>query len=354
MSVKVSPAGMAVWGQDQNGKDIILATLKSDVLEVDVTSFGGIFVAVRVKVRGEWIDVLLGYESCDRYTKGGKPNFNSVLGRCANRIAEGKFELDGQAYQLDRNNGPNHIHGGLEGFWQNTCDVLEVTDTSISLALSEPDGHMGYPGKVDVVVKYEVRGSEIHIEYEGRTDKPTLLSLSNHCYWNLKGHASGDVLDHSLMVAASRWLSVDDKQIITGEMPSVEDTSLDFRGKPKLLREAVEKGGPVDFNFCLDRPEGTDDFMAARLVGPNGVSMDVWTDQPGLQVFTGNIIGMAEHPESWWHGKGAKWERFGAVCLEPQLWPDGIHHKHFPSPVLRPGETYKHHSWYAFTVETEG
>lgn len=338
---------MASWGQDPQGKEVVLATLKSDTLEVDVSSYGATLVAVRVKVRGDWVDILLGYESLDQYTKGGKPNFNSLVGRCANRIAEGQFELDGQTYQLDRNNGSNHLHGGVDGFWQRTCDVVKVTDSCVVLAMSEPDGHMGYPGKVDVTVKYEVRGNELHFEYEGKTDKPTLLSLTNHGYWNLKGHAAGDILDHSLMVAGSKTTAVDDKLIITGELPGVESTGLDFRA-PRLLREVIEQRGPVDANFCL---EGTGDVMAARLVGPNGLTMDVWTDQPGLQVYTGNLIGSPEHPEGWWHGKGASWQKHAAISLEPQLWPDGVHHAHFPSPVLRPGETYKHHSWHTFTVE---
>jgi len=340
---------MTSWGKDAQGKEVFLTTLKSDALEVDVSSFGATLVAVRVKAKGEWIDVLLGYESLDRYTKGGKPNFSSLVGRCANRVAEGKFELDGQVYQLDTNNGPNHLHGGTEGFWQRTCDVVSATDTSVVYAVSEPDGHMGYPGKVDVMVKYEVRGNELHFEYEGKTDKPTLLSLTNHGYWNLKGCNAGDVLDHSLMVAGSRITAVDDKLIITGELPSVEGTAHDFRGAPRPLREAVDKGGPVDCNYCLDK-EKAGDMLAARLVGPNGLTMDVWTDQMGLQVYTGNVIGNLEHPEGWWHGKGAKWQKHQSISLEPQLWPDGIHHKHFPSPVLRPGETYKHHSWHVFTV----
>lgn len=344
---------MAYWGKDPNGKDIFLATIKSDSLEVDVSSYGATLVAVRVKVKGEWIDVLLGYESCERYTKGGKPNFSSLVGRCANRIAAGKFELDGQTYQLDTNNGPNHLHGGTEGFWQRTCDVVKVTETSVTLALSEPDGHMGFPGKVDVTVKYEVRGNELHFEYTGKSDKATILSLTNHGYWNLQGHASGDILDHNLMVAGSRTTAVDDQLIITGELPSVEGTALDFRGKPRLIREAIEKGGPLDANYCLDKREGPYPVLAARLEAPNGLTMDVWTDQPGLQVYSGQLIGNADHPKTWWHGKGAKWQRFQSISLEPQLWPDGIHHKHFPSPVLRPGETYKHHSWHVFHVQTE-
>mmetsp|Transcript_81975 Transcript_81975/g.235513 ORF Transcript_81975/g.235513 Transcript_81975/m.235513 type:complete len:343 (-) Transcript_81975:79-1107(-) len=342
---------MPAWGDTVNGKEVVLRTLRSDILEVDVSSLGATLVAVRVKLSEEWIDVLMGYESLDRYLDNGKPNFSSCVGRCANRIAAGTFELDGETYTLDKNNGPHHLHGGTEGFWQQAFDVVSCTETSLTLSVSEPDGAMGYPGRVDVKVTYEVRGNELHFSYEGVTDKPTLLSMTNHGYWNLKGHHAGDVLDHKLMVAGSRTTAVDGSMAITGELLSVDGMALDLRGESKLLRGAVEEAGPIDVNYCLDRPEGATDMLAARCVGPNGLIMDVWTDQPGLQVYTGNFIGMAEHPPTWWHGKGARWEKFGAVCLEPQLWPDGIHHKHFPSPILRPGETYRQHSWHVFTTE---
>ncbi|CAE7756414.1 GALM [Symbiodinium pilosum] len=207
---------------------------------------------------------------------------------------------------------------------------------------------MGYPGKVDVSVTYKVRGGELHFCYSGVTDKPTLLSMTNHAYWNLKGHQAGDVLDHVLMVSASRTTATDESLAITGELPEVAGTHLDLR-EPRLLQEAVNAGGPIDRNYCLDRTGGGD-FLAARLVGPNKVTMEVWTDQPGLQVFTGSNIGTTG-PGTWWQGKGAEWKQFGAVCLEPQLWPDGVHHSHFQSPVLRPGETYSHHSWHVFKVE---
>lgn len=354
---------MPVWGRSPDGKEVVLTTLRSAVMEVDVSSFGCALVAVRIKapqmpeegprskqarMEGgrQWIDVVLGYESLEKYTTGGTPNFSSLVGRCGNRIAGGTFELDGVSFVLDKNDGPNHIHGGTEGLWQRTFDVMSTSETAVTLTCSEPDGHMGYPGKVDVTVTYEVRENELHFIYEGVTDKPTLLSLTNHGYWNLKGHAAGDVLDHKLMLAGSRRTAVDDQLIITGELLSVEGTGHDFRGEPRLLREAVEKEGPLDANYCLDRPEGAQESMAALLVGPNGLSMEVWTDAPGIQLFTGNILGQAG--KGMWHGKGAEWEQHGAVCLEPQLWPDGIHHKHFRSPVLRPGETYKHHSWHVF------
>jgi len=346
---------MAPWGSTLDGKEVALVTLRSEALEVDISSYGAALVALRVKSQGEWLDVMMGYESLERYTQGGKPNFGTVVGRCANRIAGGTFELDGETYTLDRNNGPNHLHGGTEGFWQRACDVASCSETAVTLTLSEPDGAMGYPGKVDISVTYEVIRNEFHFRYEGVTDKPTVLSLTNHGYWNLKGHHAGDVLDHKLMVAGSRTTAVDDKLTITGELPAVDGTGLDFRGEPILLRDAVDKAGPIDVNYCLDRPsEGeaaSAEMLAARVVGPNGITMDVYTDQPGLQVYTGNFIAQADHPETWWHGKGAKWEKFGPICLEPQLWPDGIHQKHFPSPILRPGETYRHHSWHVFTAE---
>lgn len=341
-----------IWGSVQ-GKDVHFLTLRSEILEVDICSYGAALVAVRVKVKEEWVDVLLGYESLSRYVEGGKPNFSTAVGRVANRIANGRFDLDGQTYNLDKNNGPNHLHGGAEGFYRQPFEVERSSETAVRLTLTEPDGAMGYPGKVDVSVTYAVVGSELRCAYEGVTDKPTLLSMTNHAYWNLKGHASGSALDHLLMVNGSRTTAVDASLAITGELVPVEGTPLDLRGAPRLLQEAVDSAGPIDVNYCLDeRPaEGAEDVLAARLVGPNGLTMEVWTDQPGLQVYTGNFIGMPEHPKTWWSGKGAHWERFGAICLETQLWPDGIHHGHFPSPILRPGETYKHNARHVFSVQ---
>mmetsp|Transcript_105645 Transcript_105645/g.297168 ORF Transcript_105645/g.297168 Transcript_105645/m.297168 type:complete len:340 (-) Transcript_105645:171-1190(-) len=337
-----------LWGT-VGGKDVHLVTLKTDRLEVDVCSLGAALVSVRLRVNGEWLDVVLGYESLERYVDGGKPNFGTAVGRCANRIANGTFELDGETYELDRNNGDHHLHGGTQGFFSQVFDVASASETRVVLTLVEPDGAMGYPGEVRVAVTYELRGGELHFEYSGVTDKPTLLSMTNHAYWNLKGHQAGNVLDHSLMVVASRTTATDATLAITGELDEVAGTFLDLR-TPKVLQEAIDAGGPIDRNYCLDVPEGGEPMLAARLVGPNKVTMEVWTDQPGLQVFTGGNIASAG-PSSWWHGKGAEWQQFGAVCLEPQLWPDGVHQHHFKSPVLRPGETYRHHSWHVFSVE---
>lgn len=336
------------WGS-VDGKEVFLCTIKSEMLEVDVCSLGAALVAVRVKVNGEWLDVVLGYESLERYINGGKPNFGTAVGRSANRTANGTFELDGQTFELERNNGSHHLHGGTKGFYSQVFDVASASETQVTLTLQEPDSALGYPGTVDVGVTYTVQGGELHFEYRGVTDKPTLLSMTNHAYWNLKGHQAGNVLDHVLLVAASKTTATDDSLRITGELEDVVGTSLDFRS-PRLLQESIDAGGPVDRNYCLDAECGKG-ALAARLVGPNKLTMDVWTDQPGLQVFTGGNIACTG-PESWWHGKGAQWQQFGAICLEPQLWPDSIHHEHFKSAVLRPGETYKHHSWHVFSVDS--
>lgn len=309
-----------------------LVTLKTEKLEADICSLGAALVAVRVKVRGDWIDVVLGYECLERYTNGGKPNFGTVVGRCANRIANASFELDGEEHKLDINNGNHHLHGGTKGFYSQVFDVADVSDKQVTLTLSEPDGAMGYPGKVDASVTYELNDGELHFRYAAASDKPTLVSMTNHAYWNLKGHQAGDVLDHVLMVKASRTTATDETLAITGELPEVSG-GLDLR-EGRLLKEAVDEGGPIDRNYCLDRPKGAGEFLAARLVGPNKVTMEVWTDQPGLQVFTGSNVG-STGPGTWWHGKGCEWKQFGAICLEPQLWPDGVHHPEFQSPILR-------------------
>ncbi|CAE7236567.1 unnamed protein product [Symbiodinium sp. CCMP2592] len=300
-----------LWGSI-DGREVQLVTLKTECLEVDICSLGAALVSVRLKVKGEWLDVVLGYESLERYVNGGKPNFGTVVGRCANRIANGTFELDGQQFKLDTNNGSHHLHGGTKGFYAQVFDVASASEKQVTLVLTEPDGFMGYPGKVEVSVTYEVSGGELHFRYSGLSDKPTLLSMTNHAYWNLKGHKAGNVLDHILMVPASRTTATDDSLAITGELPEVAGTSLDLR-EPRLLQEAVNAGGPIDRNYCLDRPDGQREMMAARLVGPNKVTMEVWTDQPGLQVFTGSNIGTTG-PGTWWNGK-VLWRMFARPGL---------------------------------------
>lgn len=340
--VEVKPFGTV------NGKEAGLLTLKTPSLEVDVSTLGACLVAVRVLVKGEWVDVILGYETAEQYPPKGKPNFGTVVGRCANRIKGGKFELDGKEYQLDVNNGPNHLHGGLAGYYSQVWTVNHdrSSPTTLTLELEEADGHMGYPGAVKICVEYTLKDSELHFKYTGHTDAPTIISMTNHGYWNLKGQSAGDVLDHKLSVAGSRITKVDESLAITGELVNVEGTGLDLRSGP-CLRDAVEKAGPIDANYCLDNPEG--EFHAATLSAPNGLSMEIWTDQPGLQVMTGQNIDPSN--ADFWHGKGSQWQKFGAICLEPQLWPDGINNKDFPSPIVRPGETYTHHSWHVFKAD---
>eukprot|EP00405_Crypthecodinium_cohnii_P013470 CAMPEP_0206459184 /NCGR_PEP_ID=MMETSP0324_2-20121206/24026_1 /ASSEMBLY_ACC=CAM_ASM_000836 /TAXON_ID=2866 /ORGANISM="Crypthecodinium cohnii, Strain Seligo" /LENGTH=350 /DNA_ID=CAMNT_0053930689 /DNA_START=67 /DNA_END=1119 /DNA_ORIENTATION=+ len=350
---------MPQWGDKIDGKEVVLRTLRSDSLEVDVTNFGATLSAVRVLNKSEWIDVLLGYESLDRYLQGGKPNFSSAVGRCANRIAGGTFDLDGHTYTLEKNNGPNHLHGGTKGFWQEIFEVVSYNDNSITLSLFSPDGHMGYPGNLQLYITYEVRGNELHFSYEGKTDQATLLNLTNHGYWNLKGHHAGTILDHKLMVNASHTTAVDENLTITGELNSLKGTAADLREDLHLISDVVDQAGPLDANYCLtlEGPDASEkvgskagELLAARVEAPNGISMEVWTDQPGIQVYTGNFVGLPEHPDTW-HGKGAKWHKFSGLCLEPQLWPDGIHHKNFPSPILRPDETYRQHSWHVFSTQ---
>eukprot|EP00419_Tripos_fusus_P027046 CAMPEP_0172711536 /NCGR_PEP_ID=MMETSP1074-20121228/59453_1 /TAXON_ID=2916 /ORGANISM="Ceratium fusus, Strain PA161109" /LENGTH=359 /DNA_ID=CAMNT_0013535253 /DNA_START=54 /DNA_END=1134 /DNA_ORIENTATION=+ len=281
------------WGS-AGGKDVHCHTLKSPCLEVDVISLGAALTAVRVLVDGSWIDVLMAYDTLEKYPakgepeRNGKPNFSTVVGRCANRVADGRFELDGKSFELNKNIGQLHLHGGVDGFYSQVWDVVNVAENAVTLRLSEPDGAMGYPGKVDVDVTYEILENELHFKYRGVTDQPTLLSMTNHGYWNLKGHAAGNVLDHTLMVRASHTTAVDDKQVMTGELLPVESTGLDFR-TPHLLQAVFDKVGPVDTNYCLDK-HASSEVLAARLEAPNGIAMEVWTDQPGLQVFTGGNI----------------------------------------------------------------
>ena len=308
-----------------------------------VITYGGIITSLRVADRhGKVDDVVLGYDNLDGYLKE-TPYFGAIVGRYANRIAKGRFTLDGATYHLPINNGPNSLHGGVRGFDKVVWDATQFENDSLAGVIFthvSPDGDQGYPGRVDARVTYTLDDhNRLTVEYQATTDKATVINLSQHSYFNLAGDGARDILGHQLQIDADRFTPVDSTLIPTSELASVGGTPFDFRS-PHAIGERIGQshqqlafGGGYDHNWVLN---GMGMRHAVRLAEPTtGRTLDIFTDQPGLQFYSGNfldgsITGKAGHVYR---------HRYG-LCLETQHFPDSPNHPSFPSTVLRPGETY--------------
>ena len=319
--------------------------------EVRITEYGGIVVSIRVPDRdGRLGHVALGYDRLEDYVSDN-PFFGTITGRYANRIAGGRFELDGETWQLAQNDGDNALHGGVRGFDKVVWDgvALESGD-GVAFTYVSPDGDEGYPGELTTTVTYAwTDDNALHIDYEARTDKPTVVNLTNHSYFNLADGGAGTVLDHHLTINAARYTPADSASIPTGEIVSVVGTPFDFR-EPQTLGARIAddqpqllSSGGYDVNFVLDAP-GEGLALVAVVYDPTtGRAMDVLTDQPGVQLYTGN------HFDGRHVGiDGVRHQRHSALCLETQHFPDSPNQPAFPSTVLRPGETYATTTVYRF------
>ncbi|MCP3390876.1 galactose mutarotase [Bradyrhizobium sp. CCGB12] len=307
--------------------------------------------------KGGYDDVVLGHDAFAGYLAERK-FFGATVGRYANRIAKGQFSLDGETVQLPVNNGPNALHGGLDGFDRKLWEIAEIdegAEPAVTLTYVSPHGEENYPGRLDVRLTYRITGpTELSLTMEARTDRPTIVNLTNHSFFNLEGATSGTlILDHRLMVAAEHFLAIDPTAIPLPESPrSVAGTPFDFR-EPRLVGERIresdqqlQNGRGYDHTYCLGRDGKL--ALAARLEAPrSGRIMELLTDQPGLQVYSGNYL------DGTISGKGGKLIRQSdAICLEPHIWPDAPNRPDFPSPRLVPGEVYRHHTVYRFAVRT--
>ena len=338
-----------------DGKKVALYVLKNaSGMEVAITNYGGRIVSIMVPGRdGEWADVELGFDNIHDYLTIPN-NFGALIGRYANRIAKGSFTLEGREYTLEKNNGPNHLHGGSHGFDTRVWDVMEATDKELKLHYLSKDMEAGYPGNVDVTVTYTLKDdNSIVIDYSATTDKTTVVNLTNHAYFNLKGAGEGTVMDHVLTIFADAFTPVDSTMIPTGEIRPVEGTPLDFR-TPTPLGERIDSdykqlvmGNGYDHNWVLKKEASDSVVLAARLLEPaSGRILEVYTNEPGIQCYTGNFL------DGTIHGKGGKvYLRRGAVCLETQHFPDSPNHPEFPSVVLKPGEKYHSVCIYKFKAE---
>jgi len=345
-----------VYGHTDDGQEIYLYTLRNGKgLEAAITNYGGIVVALQAPDRdGQLDDVALGLSSLEEYLKG-IPYFGALVGRYGNRIAKGKFTLDGAAYTLAVNNGPNHLHGGLRGFDKVVWDAAIIeTDAgpALRLAYLSGDGEEGYPGNLSVEVRYALTvDNGLQIDYKATTDKPTIVNLTNHAYFNLAGEGRGDILGHEMMLNADHFLPVDEGLIPTGELRPVAGTPFDFtQPTPIGARidgddEQLRLGGGYDHCWVLNR-EGAGLSLAARVYEPaTGRVMEVFTDQPGVQFYTGNFLDGGQVGK-----RGNAYAYRTGFCLETEHFPDSPNQGHFPSVVLRPGQTYEHHTVYRFSV----
>lgn len=349
---KVQLIDAANFNTQVDGKWVSLYTLHNGDITMQVTNYGGRVVALWTPdKKGNMGDIVLGYDHIDKYlNNAGERYLGAVVGRCANRIARGTFELNGMEYQLPKNDGKNTLHGGDLGTDRVVWDVLFDNDSVLVMHVVLPDGQDGFPGNLDVTMTYTLtKDNEFRIEYEATTDQPTLCNLSHHSFFNLKGEGTS-VLDHQLMINGSVVLVVDKELIPTGKFLPVKDTPFDFkelRGIGTRINDPnpqITNGHGYDHNWIINSAVGGKIVHAATLYEPkSGRSMEVYSDQMGLQFYSGNFFnGEAQ-------GKWGKHIYRGAVALETQNFPDAIHQKNFSvKPVLNPGETYSHTCIYKF------
>lgn len=342
MKVMKQPFGKTVQG---DGVDLYTLDNGSGMV-VKITTFGGIVTSLQVPGRqGKPVDVVLGFDTLGDYLKG-HPYFGALIGRYGNRIANGRFQLAGQDYQLATNNGANHLHGGDAGFdkkvWKG--EAIESPDeVGVRLTYLSKDMEEGYPGNLSVTVAYTInRRQELKIVYHATTDKATPVNLTHHSYFNLNGH--GTILDHELMIAAGHFLPVDPGLIPTGERRAVKQTAMDFTSFQPIGSRIEQVEGGYDHNYILNGYDGTL-REAARVKGnQSGIVMILLTTEPGLQFYSGNFL------DGSLRGKGGQWyQKYSGFCLEAQHFPDSPNRPGFPNTILKPGEVYSQTTVYRFS-----
>lgn len=351
---------MQPWGE-VDGKPVHLWTLNNGHgMTAQITDYGTILVSLQVPdATGKTADVVLGRPTVADYVARTQ-YFGCTAGRCANRIAAGEFTIDGTKSTLARNNGANHLHGGVKGFdkvvWQ-CAGLSTVGGPSVKFSYHSPDGEEGYPGAVDATVTYRLTpANELMVDMSATSDKPTPINLVHHSYWNLAGHGAGTVLDHTLRIPASRYTPTDATLITTGEIVPVAGTPLDFtiakaigRDIGKLPASGDDPGG-FDHNLVLDQaPKGADGlWLSAVLADPaSGRTMEIWSNQPGIQFYSGNFLDGVPGKD------GAVYDKLDGCSLETQAFPDSVNKQGkagWPDVVLRPGQKYEHHMVHKFTA----
>jgi aldose 1-epimerase len=344
-----------VYGKLPNGERVDVYIMTEEQFEARVTNYGGYLVSLKVPDRkGKSEDIVLGFDDFEGYynntTHKGTAFLGPIVGRYANRIAGGKFTLDGKEYSLVLNNGPNAIHGGPHGFhtvlWKG-----DLIPDGVELTYLSEDGEEGYPGNLSVTVRYTLNKGTLTIDYSATTDKHTILNLTNHSYFNLNGNGGGDILSHYMTLHASHFTWADANLVPTGELKSVDGTPLDFRQSTRIGKridsdyEQLRVAGGYDQNWVVDGG-GNELTEAAEVYEPtSGRVMRMLTDQPGVQFYTGNFF------DGSLKGKGGiVYQRRAGLCLETQHFPDSPHHPNFPTTELKPGEKFHRVTMFSFST----
>ena len=338
------------------GQKTDLFLLENENLKVFITNYGARIVSLIVLDRFDKpLDVVLGFKSIDDYLKANEPYHGATIGRYANRISKGIFSLDGKKYNLPINNGVNHLHGGPNGFHNKVWSIVSFDKEKIVMSLNSEDGEMGYPGKLDVELTYQIIDNQLEIYYKATTDKKTPINLTNHSFFNLAGEGSGTINNHILKLNSDYFSPVDSNLIPTGEKKPVAGSPFDFR-RPKAIGTDINSsddqivyGGGYDHNFILNRQHQDSLSRAATVFEPNrGVKMEIFTTEPGIQFYGGNFMDGSDI------GKYEK--RFlyrESFALETQHYPDSPNNENFPNVFLLPTEIYKSKSIYKFTADSK-
>jgi len=347
------------FGKTADGREVYLYTLKSPSgMTVKITNYGGTLTQVLVPDRNKKMgDVVLGFESVDGYTsKTNTAYFGALIGRYGNRLAGGRFTLNGKAYQIPKNdNGVNSLHGGNIGFNKRIWEVTPsgtAARPALDLHYTSPDGEEGFPGTMQVHVRYSLGdNNDLHLDYRATTDKPTVLNLTNHSYWNLEGPGSATVLKHKVTLMADQYTPINENLIPTGEIVTVAGTPFDFRKATEVgtrindKNQQLEYGKGYDHNFVINRSGNNGLVLTAKVEEPtSGRVMEVLTTQPGVQFYSGNFLDGKNA------GIGGAYRYRSALCLETQHFPDSPNHANFPSTVLKPGQEFHSTTVYRFST----
>lgn len=333
------------------GQDVIQYTLTNAAgVVVKLINYGGTITNILVPdAAGNFEDVVLGFDSLAGYMSKENPFFGCITGRYANRIAKGRFTLDGKEYQLPVNNNGNTLHGGINGFNRKFWSAEKLAgDSSIRFSYTSKDGEEGFPGNCTSHVVYTLTpNNEVKIDYSATTDKATPINLTNHSYFNLSAGRDSTILSHEIFIHADRYVAVDNNLIPTGELLPVKGTSMDFNIPVAIGTDIAKVSGGYDHTFVLNKKNESQPELAVTLRHPgSGRYMEVFTTEPGIQFYSGNFLNGTVEGK-----KGVKYVKHGGLCLETQHFPDSPNQPNFPNTILRPGETYKHLTIYKFSTK---
>ena len=337
-----------------NNKQVALFVLKnSSGMVAEITNYGGKIVSLWTPDRqGIYEDIVLGHPNIDEYLSSNEKYFGALIGRYGNRIANGKFSLDGKEYNLAKNNGDNHLHGGNTGYESVVWDAKQLDQQSLELSYFSKDMEEGYPGNLSIKVVYQLTdNNELKIEYWATTDAPTVINLTHHSFFNLRGAGNGTINDHLLQINAAYYTPVDKGLIPTGEIATVEDTPFDFQKLISIGKRVDNEdqqliyGLGYDHNFVLNQSLEALNFASKVIEPVSGRTMEVYTNEPGLQFYGGNFLNGSIHGK-----EGKVYNYRTAFCLETQHFPNSPNEKHFPSTVLNPNEKYYSICIYKFSV----